>query len=543
MPKRHRILVLAVALCALCGCDWRRWGAPAPAPSPPPSAAGPTAGIDPLPVQQAKAYPELSSGIFVSLADFEDAPGKPGAAQVERFHVLPGEEANCLRHVRHISRTGAGAMEVDLPPQSALQCADLPIHDFRPYTLLSLALHAPALRDDVLVILGSDKGSWTSHPMLVKPGWNTLLVDIQHLADDPRFDASAVKSVSLALAEASTAAKLYVDDLLLVENSRFLQPVPEGMRLFKVGLDYRIELPLRRQPMALAQSPDGLWRLGSAQRQPAATDQPAVQLAAPGKDFSRGAGAGEDLAIMGERRLGEAEVLEHNAVRLRLASTWYFPARGGEWASLSVRRIRWEHTFYGDGRWVVFVEVNNAGGDQIGSVRLLLPGLAAWPGEAKPAREKVVKDFAGTSGRWMFLLAPEGDDATAMREAYSNPPAIQTSGFTPAATAGASTDAAPKTPAAAQPAAGADRDGYDYAQGCYVLRAKAGRCRFTLNGRTAALVNPVFRIKGIPTGPVYVSSDGAAVRNVVRLEDGSVLFQLPGRIERSAAAEVVGEGN
>jgi hypothetical protein len=495
-------------------------------------------------VQQAKAYPELVSGIFVSLADFENTPGKSGAAQVEHFRILPGDEPNCCRHVVYISRTGVGCMEVNLPAQSALVCSDLRIHDFRPYTLLSLALHAPALRDDVLVILGSEKGSWTSRPLLVKPGWNTLLVDIQHLADDPRFDASAVKTVGIVLAEASSPTKLYVDDILLVENSRFLQPVPEGMRLFKVGLDYRIELPLRRQPLALAQWPDGLWRLGTRNSAAAAanpvTDQPVVQLLGPGKAFSADPNAAvEDLAVMGERRLGEAEVLEQNAVRVRLGATWYFPARGGEWASMSVRRIRWEHTFYGDGRWVTFVEVNNAGGDQIAAVRLLLPDQAAWPGEPKPAREKTVKDFAGTSGKWMFLLAPEGGDAESARQGYSNPPAIRMSAFTPAAGG----DAAPVPPASAArpPAAGTLRDGYDHTQGCYFLTARAGRCRFTLDPRTPALVNPVFRVKGDWKGPVFVSSDGAAVRNVVRLEDGSILFQLPGRLERTTAVEVVGD--
>jgi hypothetical protein len=48
-------------------------------------------------------------------------------------------------------------------------------------------------------------------------------------------------------------------------------------------------------------------------------------------------------------------------------------------------------------------------------------------------------------------------------------------------------------------------------------------------------------VKGGWKGEVHVSSDGSALRNVARLEDGSVLFQLPGVIERPTTIEVMGE--
>jgi hypothetical protein len=505
--------VLVSLACLACGCDLFR--PPAAAPPPGASTTKPEMRAEPLLIQQAKAYPELASGAFVSLADFEDVPGRElGLAQIDRFRLAPADDPNARRRVVHVTRTGVGAMEVLLPPRSELVFADLPLHDFRPYTLLSLAVYSDTLRDDAQVALGSEKGNWLCHTMLLKPGWNTLLIDIQHLSEAPHFDASAVKSIDLALAEAAGPARIYLDDVLLIENSRQIQPAPEGMRLSKIGLDYRLDLPGRRQPIALAQSPSGLWRLGEAQG--------LLRLSAPGKAFPPG---GEDLTLLGQRRLGEAEVLEHNSVRVRLASTWYFPARGGEWASPAVRQVRWEYTFYGDGRWVVCAELNNAGGEAIEGAGLLMPEAAAWTGDGEPAKEKLVKDLGGTVGRWTCLLAPGGLHRQAELANYAKPPALTPTLHAPGARADGD----------------ADRDGFDETQGCYYLRAKAGQCRFTVPAAVPPLVAPVFRVKGGWKGEVHVSSDGSSVRNVARLEDGSVLFQLPGPIERPASVEVMGE--
>jgi hypothetical protein len=167
---------------------------------------------------------------------------------------------------------------------------------------------------------------------------------------------------------------------------------------------------------------------------------------------------------------------------------------------------------------VVFVEVNNVGGEAIGAARFLLPEEGAWAGQARPAKERLVKDLAGPLGRWTFLLAPGGPDREAAVAAFVDPPALRV---------------------AVQ--AGARGEGFVQEEGCYALRAKAGRCLFTIPARRPPLVDPVFRVKGAWRGDVHVSSDGRAIRDVARLADGSVLLRVPGRIERDAAVEVVGE--
>ena len=75
------VFVLAL-LWAASGCEYFSppqgpAGATRPAASPAPRA-------EPLPLQQVRAYPELTTGAFVTLANFEDAPGQQtGRRQVD----------------------------------------------------------------------------------------------------------------------------------------------------------------------------------------------------------------------------------------------------------------------------------------------------------------------------------------------------------------------------------------------------------------------------------------------------------------------------
>ena len=134
---------------------------------------------DPLPLQQARAYGETVTGLFVSLVDFEDAhDGPKGHSQVELFSIAPSDKRGRRKFVVNITRTGAGAMEVTLGPGASLAFASPDIHDFTGYTLLTMALYSEALRDDLQVTLVSESGNWTSHRTLLTPGWNNVLVDI-----------------------------------------------------------------------------------------------------------------------------------------------------------------------------------------------------------------------------------------------------------------------------------------------------------------------------------------------------------------------------
>ncbi|MCD6303947.1 MAG: hypothetical protein J7M21_03175, partial [Planctomycetes bacterium] len=476
-------------------------------------AGGVSLDVEPLAVQQARAYPETATGLFASLADFEDAPGGArGFAQIRAFRIEPPGKGGSLKFVVNITRTGVGALEVTLPVGARL-VFDVPsIHDFSDYKLLSLALFSRTLRDDLRVGLVSGTGRWLSARRLVRPGWNNVLVDIRRLGEAGTFDPTDVRSISIGFPDAAGAVWFNLDDIMVVDNARTIRPAPPGVVLRKSGLDYSLELPGRAKPLYLRRGGDGLWRLKGLEA--------TVRLAGPSQSP---AAAGEHIELMGSRRIGQVELLEHNALRIRLANTWYFPRRAGQWASLAVPRIRWEHTIYADGRCVTQGLLNNAGGSEIARAVLELPVPAAWAGGGL-ARSFIVRNFTAGIGRWCYLLGPPGPAGRTAEQNYLHPGRIT-------ATLAAAETRRPGD---------ADGDGFDESHGCYFLAGRAGHCRFTLTPPPGGLWNPVFVIAGPWTGPVDVTSEGLAIRQVVRRADGSVIFALPGRIDRPTAVEVAG---
>ncbi|KKK72195.1 hypothetical protein LCGC14_2906330 [marine sediment metagenome] len=77
--------------------------------------------VAPLPVLQQRAYAEAVTGRFVSLADFEPSGlgWRPGHRQLEDFRITPAGRGR-LKFVVNITRTGAGAMQADLPGGASL---------------------------------------------------------------------------------------------------------------------------------------------------------------------------------------------------------------------------------------------------------------------------------------------------------------------------------------------------------------------------------------------------------------------------------------
>jgi hypothetical protein len=376
-----------------------------------------------------------------------------------------------------------------------------------------MAVYSRTLRDDLTVTLASDGGSWRSYRTLVGAGWNNVLLDIQRLGQVKGFDVTSVRSIRIGFPDAAGPVWVNVDDIMLIDNTRTIRPTPADVVLRKSGLDYSLRIAGRAGEIAISQGDDGLWRMGQAQAQ--------VRLAGPGQELPV---SGEHLERMGQRRVGQVELLEHNAVRLRLVNTWYFPLRAGEWASPSVRQIRWEYTFHGDGRWVTQGTINNAGGQELAWAGVFLPAPAAWVGGGLDDH-LVLRDIAGEVGRWQCLAFPPGPAGQTMAQGYLRPARIERTicdkdAFAPG---------------------DAGRDGFDESQGCFYLGAKAGQCRFTIVPPAEGVWNPVFVVAGPWAGAVDVGSEGLALRDVVRRDDGSVLFVLPGLLRRPTAVEVAGK--
>ncbi len=506
--------------------------------------------IPPLAVLQNRQYPETTTGVFVSLADFEDKPAPidfdkqandgnrmRGFKQVEHFSIAPVDGKKDEEHNRYanlefavnITRTGAGAMEVTLPAGAEL-VFDIPdIHDFTSYTLLSVAIYSQSIRDDLRLTLTSPAGKWRSPRTLLMPGWNTAQIDIRRLASQGNFDATDVRSMRLGFGEAAGPVTFYLDDILLIDNRRDIPNTPDGMTLRKQGLDYTLTFANCDDEINISRLNDGLWRLGKHQeniqfhesRNTSNQDELLLQQSG-------------GLEFMGLRRIGKLKILEANDIRLRIANTWYFPSRSGEWASMAVRRIRREYTFYSDGRWVTHCELNNAGGRRIGGITIRPALKASWAPTSLPDGKQdeqrhtrrgnslSIRGRTGPIWRWNYMTMLCNESPTHGRN-YTNPGRIDVS-----------------IARRDRYAAGdLDKNRFDESQGCYYLHAdQTGRCRFTIIPPDGGLNNPVFRIDGNFSGRLRVNSAGTALRDIVRLEDGSALFTIGGKIDSPRPVEV-----
>ncbi len=486
------LLLIALAV-ALPGCP------PAPPPAPP---APPPAG-EAVTNQQKAAYPEAAAGTFVSLADFEG----PGADfQAGSFTVVGGEGGRCaLTHAA--ARTGRGALEAVLPPGGALRFAPADF-DLRPYTLLTLALRVEEPRTDLYLAFGGEANA-AAGPFELAIGWNTVEIDVAKVSAP-----LSPLAVNLEFRQAQSPVTLLLDDVLAIDNRRLITPAPEGLTLEKVGLDYVIDYPRRSHPLRLGRDRDGLWRLGA--------EQPVLQIAPAGKGLA--AGDAESIEVMGPPRHGRVELLEANPLRVRLASTWYFPAGPASPSAAAGRQIRWEHTFYGDGRWVAHLRYNNSGGAATSAMRLSMPQDVAW-GAGRSGRVLLDPEFYMPVRRLSFQAALLDEDRDLMLRNYNA--AVPLRIALAAAAASAEGDL--------------DHDGFDESEGCYYLQAVGGRCRFAVAPRPGGVVRPIFRIAGPWKAPPAVTCDGQRIRTVVTLADGSILFGLPGRIDKVTAVEIVGE--
>ncbi|MCD4825750.1 MAG: hypothetical protein K8S55_14250 [Phycisphaerae bacterium] len=470
-----------------------------------------------LAAEQRAAYPPAAGGKFKSLADFEPRGSLSAARQVKWFTLYPASPRSSIAFTRQAGRTGKGSARVCLDVGGSLVFHLPDSCDISAYTLLLMAVHSSRLRDDLCVSLSSDDGEWTSARSIVKPGWNMVLIDIHRLGrlkKKGQFDAKKVRTIRLEFVDAAGPVEFLLDDVLLVNNFRRITPVPEGIRFHENGLDYSVKLPGREGTVWISRRRDGLWRMG--------VHQPTVKVAGPDTPLAAG---GEQIALLGSHRVGQVRVVEHNAVRLRLVNTWYFPSRAGEWAMLGVRYVRWHMTFYADGRWVNDVEMNNAGGRLLGKVSIAMPGRAAgWAG-GKMSRIWREDDFVGPVAHWNYILAPTGPDERIIKQNYLSPVKIETI----IATKGVYGQG------------DKNRDGFDESQGCYVLAGWKGHCRFRIHPDPVGLIRPVFRIFGPWKRPPSVNMEGLVVRNVVLLPDGTAMFVLPGKLEKSTTIEVFGE--
>jgi hypothetical protein len=84
----------------------------------------------------------------------------------------------------------------------------------------------------------------------------------------------------------------------------------------------------------------------------------------------------------------------------------------------------------------------------------------------------------------------------------------------------------------------ANNDGYNERRAAYQLVANGPRLELKLTPHTRALLRPVLEITGLSPGKVLVTMEGRLIDRTVRLEDGTLLVEIPMIIERPTTINI-----
>ena len=222
--------------------------------------AGEQAGLPPVLRRMQQVYPELASGRFVSLADFESRAQVAlfrtiGADGVEGDRPQPG-----LSILRSRNETGAASLKGRLESADDRLLFDgknsrelALIRDWTPYHLLMMSVYGSDDGATLELEISSGKHtplSWT-HTLHVRPGWNLVRLDVGTIGES--IDLSNVRRLAWRAPEAYDAVEFYLDDLILTDNTRAIVPrtddedalyvLRRGRRIV-VGAPGRFELAL-----------------------------------------------------------------------------------------------------------------------------------------------------------------------------------------------------------------------------------------------------------------------------------------------------------
>jgi len=225
--------------------------------SKPPTATAST-GLSPILQRMRKTYEDLSSGRFVSLADFETP------TQVTLFRCVGPDDVEgdrpqpTLSILRSRSETGAGGLKALLrSPDDRLvldgrRSSELAlVRNWQPYSLLLMSVYGPA--DGVLLELTISSGQaaplhWTRN-LRVQRGWSLHRIDLADVGD--WIDLADVRSVSWRAPQATGPVEVYLDDIILADNTRVV--LGELPAWLTAGRRTMVPVPISEPPSAEAE--------------------------------------------------------------------------------------------------------------------------------------------------------------------------------------------------------------------------------------------------------------------------------------------------
>ena len=425
--------------------------------------------------------------------------------------------------------------------------------------------------------------------LIVGSEWQLLRFDLQDLGNE--IDLSSMRAIVLRAPEISRPIELAIDDLILVDNTRYLlgENATTG-ELFAFARGRRIHVGARDR-FSLAFS-DGVivdWRAVGSMNLCAPTGLGPWPIPLADDWDLRPA----DTAALGDparfadwaRHFGATQrVVETSPARVVIAGVRQFlPAPGAprdQRRSTSIPEHEWLYTIYPDG--CAYVQVTSrarnarwpaphagfaiAADARSGFVHVQPPAdlhqgvsaasfvLLAQPGLDRPDLLWCTHDVSITE-RQVGALSPderqitvtvgEAAPASTMTTAHFLrfwPPDIE---GTPEAYSFAIDYQQPPalTVLRGKLITNADgdlnQDGYNEAQGCFELGADGGLLRFNLLPGPYLRHAAAFRVRGVAATDCWVYADGRILNNVTRNPRGEILFTLPRPVSAPVLVELI----
>lgn len=180
-------------------------------------------------------YPDLASGRFISLADFESP------AEVQLFRVVgpAGNEGEydqpSVSILRSRNETGAGSLKATLPDAAARLQFDgarsrelALVHDWSEYALLLMSLYAPndGAELEFVVQSGTRTPLRWSRPLRLTAGWNEVAFDLATIGT--RIDLRDVRMLAWQRRDGGAPLSFYVDDVIIADNTNVIIAAEEG---------------------------------------------------------------------------------------------------------------------------------------------------------------------------------------------------------------------------------------------------------------------------------------------------------------------------
>ncbi|MCO6437838.1 MAG: hypothetical protein J5J06_12170 [Phycisphaerae bacterium] len=532
-----------------------------------------------------RTYPELESGRFAVIADFED-PVHMELVQV--VSVSPSGRCTLDPNGGRPQTGGSALAFTSGSPNDVMVLSNAHAdrwylkRDWRAYDLLLMSIQAPrpGLTADLAIGTGASlnrRYSETAVPL--DAGWNVLRLDLAELGENLPLDD--IQEIRLSLRDSGPSpVVLHIDDILLVSSRETLWGDPDGPedqlyaqrvgRRFRIGANGRFDLGfsggLIVEAYNLASDPSRLLNLvrrGSLSPVP-------IRLNASGLPVP-GSNARDRAFVEATQRIVEA-----NRLRIVVDSEWRIPAPGDS----SALPARWRTVIYRSGRVFVTTELSPQATGRAGLIWTLaesaaartrlstsspsageaLPLLALMNGDATSAGllrvynpgdirlieqrdplEKTVSILAlpepgesrPTPRVWYTLWSAPGappldwTDARDQARSFQNPPK-------PVLQAGAWAPSQPRD----ESVAGASDAGFNRIMGQYEVTPMAGTARFLLKSGDRPLPNPVFAIPLQPQQRVWVYVD-YLIHQPVERGDGYALFEVETKPQSDTLVEVL----